>query len=934
MIDPMWGWSRQVRERPRVSSWGIEIIACLALALIAAGPGLLPGRTVLPFDVLVGFEPWRSSYPPSRNHVLGDPAMQFSTRIAISEALRGGHLPLWNPHVLSGHPLIGDTLSAPFNPITMALAWALTPLDAFDLQVLLQLWLAGLLMAWWLYELGLSRPARLFGVAVWVLAGYQQVWLAWPFIQATLLWLPGVAAAWERSLRGQGAERRRAIAIGGLAVGMALLGGQVQFALLGALLLCAYGIGRLAMQPQVDRGSATIAAGAIALLGIGVSAIQTLPVLEVLADSARSSFAPEVIRDTGLPWWHLPTFIDPWVLGRPMEFIGAQNINETQLYVGVLPLLLLGLVPFRRKDRSLVLLACLVALVLWVAFAMPGTQLLAWLPGLSKTSLARWLSMWPLLVAPCAAVMIDGIAKIGASRRRMAMVWLALLSALVTAGMVYVWVTIETPSSEFLPRLGLLWIATAVLAVMMISTRRQAAAWLLVAIVAADLIHFGFGYTPSADRDLAFPVSGPLERLVSEREESAFRVAVFQSDPLVLGPSVTASIGLDEIEGYTSSLRGSYARFVRSMSQPADNASLAGNQNAVSLGDASPLLLRMLDVHYILAPRILDPTWREAIPRGGCHAMRSLSAGEVVGRSFVARADGMNALDVELAGGARVALHLTPAPGAEEHLAYGDFDPAESARPILYFAPIAESSGREFYAYADLPTGEVNPAEVCVGPDGELALGVHTTAERYPHAFGSSNIQVHRVPDPLGRAWWVPRAAVVENQDRALDRVVGPGFDPERVVIVESPVQEADWPLENPAAEPMAGLASGDGWAVGDPLDVANLGPNRRRIPLPPDLDRGWLVLSEAWAPGWRARVDGRSAPVLRANGGIQAVPIVRDAQVIELRYLPTSFVVGTAISALALILLGLLVPRARQAIRGTIRTPLHPPCRPAARRQ
>lgn len=89
---------------------------------------------------------------------------------------------------------------------------------------------------------------------------------------------------------------------------------------------------------------------------------------------------------------------------------------------------------------------------------------------------------------------------------------------------------------------------------------------------------------------------------------------------------------------------------------------------------------------------------------------------------------------------------------------------------------------------------------------------------------------------------------------------------------------------------------------------VRDEGPNQRRVTLPSGA-AGWLVVSEAWDAGWRAEVDGRSAPVLRGDGGLIAVPLPAEgAREVLLRYRPRSVLLGLAISLAGLAgVLGLL---------------------------
>lgn len=69
----------------------------------------------------------------------------------------------------------------------------------------------------------------------------------------------------------------------------------------------------------------------------------------------------------------------------------------------------------------------------------------------------------------------------------------------------------------------------------------------------------------------------------------------------------------------------------------------------------------------------------------------------------------------------------------------------------------------------------------------------------------------------------------------------------------------------------------------------------------------GWLVLAEAFDPGWTADVGGRSVPVYHANGPFMAVPVPAGSSVVSVRYRPRSLFLGAALSALGLLFLAFL---------------------------
>jgi uncharacterized membrane protein YfhO len=75
----------------------------------------------------------------------------------------------------------------------------------------------------------------------------------------------------------------------------------------------------------------------------------------------------------------------------------------------------------------------------------------------------------------------------------------------------------------------------------------------------------------------------------------------------------------------------------------------------------------------------------------------------------------------------------------------------------------------------------------------------------------------------------------------------------------------------------------------------------------------GFLVFSEIYyAEGWKATIDGKEAPVLRANYVLRALEVPAGKHKIEFRFQPDSFIQGNRISLFSsiavLLLLGFTV--------------------------
>ncbi|HEY8743371.1 MAG TPA: YfhO family protein, partial [Chloroflexota bacterium] len=65
-----------------------------------------------------------------------------------------------------------------------------------------------------------------------------------------------------------------------------------------------------------------------------------------------------------------------------------------------------------------------------------------------------------------------------------------------------------------------------------------------------------------------------------------------------------------------------------------------------------------------------------------------------------------------------------------------------------------------------------------------------------------------------------------------------------------------------------------------------------------------FLVLKQAWYPGWRATVDGRRVPIYRADLAMQAVAVPPGRHMVVVDYRPASVLLGAGVSALGLIVL------------------------------
>jgi len=163
---------------------------------------------------------------------------------------------------------------------------------------------------------------------------------------------------------------------------------------------------------------------------------------------------------------------------------------------------------------------------------------------------------------------------------------------------------------------------------------------------------------------------------------------------------------------------------------------------------------------------------------------------------------------------------------------------------------------------------------------------------RFVGVLQPGDFVLHR---PAPRFRLLHAAVRAADEGASLRIVTDPAFDPAAMVVLEEEPP--------PLAQPPAGAEE----------RVQVVAETPERITLDVTLaSPGLLVVSDTWYPGWRARVDGATARILRADHAFRALALTVGPHRVELAYAPLSFRLGAALSALGLVLVALLA-RARR---------------------
>lgn len=333
--------------------------------------------------------------------------IHYPLRVLAAAQWQSGQVPLWNPYVLSGFPLLAEGQVGVLYPLNVLFLLPLPAYRALTLFVTLHFTLAAvftylLARLWGIGRAGATLAGLSFGFG-----GFLMGQVSHPNIMTGGAWLPLIFCLFVYALR----SRRLALALlGGIPLALQALTAQPQIIFYTLVLLVGYALfesAHLWFKPSSQlarfKQLGLIWLQLILVLGSGLmlAAPQLLPTWELQQYSVRSEgLSYEQITFISLSPMHWLTLVLPTLFGNnvSVSYQGpGGNFEETYVYLGILPLVL---VPFswrigRRPEVIFLWLTVLVGALL----AMGGyTPLYRWLQHLPGFDLFRVPARWSLLV--------------------------------------------------------------------------------------------------------------------------------------------------------------------------------------------------------------------------------------------------------------------------------------------------------------------------------------------------------------------------------------------------------------------------------------------------------------------------------------------------------------------------------------------------------
>lgn len=602
----------------------LPIVFSVILVLIFFWQFFFKGLLPIPADTIVGlYHPYRDLYAkeyprgiPFKNFLITDPVrQQYPWKHLSIDLLKRGELPLWNPYSFSGTPLLANFQSAVFYPLNII--FFILPFNiAWSFLIVLEVFLGLIFMFLYLNNLKLNKWSSILGSVVFSFSGFSTAWLEWGNILHTSLWLPLILLSIDKILIVQKSkiEYGRLKFVWGFIFIFSLISsffaGHLQIFFYLFILSMVYFLYR-----WIERGrnkQVLIQFTIYYLLFTIITAVQWVPTLSFISESARSLDQSYLKEGWFIPWQHLLQFVVPDFFGNPttLNYWGVFNYAEFIGYIGIAPLILAVFALFFRKDKNTFLFGSI--FFLGLIFSLP--TIFAKLPYILDFPLISTAQPTRLLLIvdfSLAILCALGFNLLFERKMRKKIIYPVIFLTLILVGL---WTfalfgknTISPndlsvakhnliPASVLFLLFGFLFLIPIILKS---KPRLVLMVYIIVVVITViDLFRFGWKFTPFTKNEYLFPNTKILSFL--QDQNKPFRVMT--TDSRIFAPNFSDVYKIESIDGYDPLYIQRYAELVAAAERGEPNISPPfGFNRIITPHNFDSKIIDLLGVKYILS---------------------------------------------------------------------------------------------------------------------------------------------------------------------------------------------------------------------------------------------------------------------------------------------------------------------------------------------
>jgi hypothetical protein len=825
----------------------VTLLLSLGIAIIF-WQVLLLGYVQVPGDIPSFYDPVMAEAMPERsppqNPLLSDHINQFYVwhSLAAKGMQTSGKIPLWNPNMLAGQPLVANSQPALFYPPNLLLRW-LDPGVVASIRSMFNLFVAGFFTFLLSRELRFSKSGAMLSAVAFSFSGALIVGPGHAYANS-MVWLPFTLWTIEKMLK-QSSMLFWAL-MTSIGIGLSILGGHPESTFHNALVIALYMAARLLWLKASTRIKLQLIMSFVlaVVVGLMLGAVQWLPFVSWLSYSANSTQSRSAAWGAESVFYSsswlsnlalLLTLIFPGFFGNPVDgtyrwpFSTFQNYLEQSMYIGLIPLaLMVGAViaPKKRKYMAMSIFAVMAIVLLAVALRLPGFEVVNHLPIFDRVNNTRLKWYFSFLAAILAGFGLDRFA--------------AALAA-------------HKASNK-----RIIYPVTAVFATALV---------ILLGVVAGKYV-----LTPALEIHPDSFIHHFLFDIFSWRH---FRttITIFV---LVVGSVILLYAFADRQSANFTNIKCvtvyNWTKGNRDTSRKRGSSpNLFQKWNPVSLKSA---LLFLTFVELVVLAYAYNTTLSKDKIFPAVRLTETLEQDPDVFRILA------------------VPPTFWPNYGA----VYGLFHVGGYDLPVFgRYADIYEAQGGSGYRQSwspDWPLVDWMNIKYVISPEAYELEKLELVYE--------DGYRVYRNKDVLPRAYMVHDTQVIDSDEKMLETLTGGDIDLGRTVLLEN-----ELPVEQQSAITRPSVKTGTSIETTRITLFAN-----DRVELEVETETpGVLVMSDVLSPGWKAMVDERPAALHRANYTFRAVFVPAGAHRVTFFYQPLDFQIGSILSLLGLLVLGIGLP-------------------------
>lgn len=489
------------------------ILFILSVWFIFASPYFLTNKVPFPSTYLASnFGPWNTYVQytgPVKSGATPDVITQiYPWKKLVIESWRKGQVPLWNPYVFAGTPLLANYQSAALSPLNVM--YLIMPfIDAWSIQILLQPLFAGIFMYMFIRSIKQSKVAGSLSAISFMFCGFLTTWGVYGVLGYAILFLPLALLLVEKFYD---SKKWYFPALLSFVIPLSFFSGHFQTSLYFLLFIIAYCFFKYIQTRNLKN---FIYSFVSIFFGLLFSMPQLLPSMEFYKESVRSALFQ---KTEAIPWSYLPTLIAPDFFGNPVtrnDWFG--HYAEWNAYIGVIPLML-AFYSFTKKNMYVIFFMLCSIVVILLAFDSPLLNLLIALkiPVLSTSAASRIIVLSSFSLSVLAAFGLDNLINdVKMKKYKNIIIWLGCFLFIFALLWLMVIFKLFIPEDKILIALSNLKLPTLIFIVFIFSilfiifakNKKVINIFLIIilCLVSLDLLRFAIKWQPFEPREYVYP---------------------------------------------------------------------------------------------------------------------------------------------------------------------------------------------------------------------------------------------------------------------------------------------------------------------------------------------------------------------------------------------------------------------------------------------